>query len=66
MQENFLGRGGMFGLLLALTGAPLPGSRAVIAEGNMLRKGPVVFLLPQGVIDQVPIPSHRDHTLYRV
>lgn len=53
-----MGRGGMFGMMRALTGEALPGSRPVLAEGNLLRKGPVIFLLPQAVIDQV-----REHAL---
>ena len=32
LQEYFLGRGGMFGLLPALTGESLPGARPVVAE----------------------------------
>lgn len=46
LQEYFLGRGGIFGLLPALVGESLPGARAVIAEGNLLRRGPVIFRVP--------------------
>ena len=45
-QEYFLGRGGIFGLLPALVGESLPGARAVVAEGNLLRRGPVIFRVP--------------------
>ena len=48
-----MGRSSMFGLLPALTGEPLPGTQPVVAEGNLLRKGPVVFTIAQKVIDQV-------------
>ncbi len=48
-----MGRGSMFGLLPALTGEPLPGTQPVVAEGNFLRKGPVVFTISQKVVDQV-------------
>lgn len=48
-----MGRGSMFGLLPALTGEPLPGTQPVLAEGNLLRKGPVIFTIPQAVIHQV-------------
>ena len=47
-----MGRGGMFGLIQSLTGRVLPGSRPAVAEGNLLRKGPVIFLIPQTVIEQ--------------
>ena len=43
----------MFGLLPALTGEPLPGTQPVVAEGNLLRKGPVIFNISQKVIHQV-------------
>ena len=52
-----MGRGSMFGLLPALTGEPLPGTQPVIAEGNLLRKGPVVFTISQRVIDQVLVST---------
>lgn len=52
-SEYFLGRGGMFGLLPALTGEALPGARPVFAEGNLLRRGPVVFRIPPEVIRSV-------------
>lgn len=40
----------MFGLLPALTGEALPGARPVVAEGNLLRRGPVVFRIPPGAL----------------
>lgn len=49
-QEYFLGRAGMFGLLPALTGEALPGARPVVAEGNLLRRGPVVFRIPPNAL----------------
>ena len=48
-----MGRGSMFSLLPALTGEPLPGTQPVVAEGNLLRKGPVIFVISQKVIEQV-------------
>ena len=48
-----MGRGSLFSLLPALTGEPLPGTQPVTAEGNLLRKGPVVFVISQKVIEQV-------------
>ncbi len=55
-QEYFLGRGGIFGLLPALVRESLPGARAVVAEGNLLRRGPVIF--------RVPPVRYRSRTAY--
>jgi len=61
-----MGRGSMFGLLPALTGEPLPGTRPVVAEGNFLRKGPVVFTISQKVIDQVRVRVFNKSTKSRI
>lgn len=52
-QEYFQGVGGVVGILLALTGSTLPGSEVVVAEGNGLGRGPVLFHVPQAVVTQV-------------
>lgn len=42
--------GGVVGLLKALTGSHMPGKSLVIAEGNSLGRGPVIFhLSPSGI-----------------
>ncbi|KAK9861042.1 hypothetical protein WJX84_008386, partial [Apatococcus fuscideae] len=49
-QQYFLGSGGVVGLLKALTGSHMPGKSLVIAEGNSLGRGPVIFhLSPSGI-----------------
>lgn len=52
-QDYFLGSGAVFGLLPALVGEVLPGSGPMVAEGNVLRRGPVIFLIPQHMVDRV-------------
>ncbi len=52
-QEYFQGVGGVVGILLALTGSTLPGSEVVVAEGNGLGRGPVLFHVPQAVVAHV-------------
>ncbi len=42
--------GGVVGMLRALTGSHMPGKSLVIAEGNSLGRGPVMFhLSPSGI-----------------
>ena len=52
-QEYFLGSGGVFGLLTALVGESLPGSGPCIAVGNALMQGPVIYHMPQGLVNAI-------------
>ena len=52
-KEYFQGCGGIIGVLLCTTGTKLPGTELAIAEGNALGKGPVVFHVPQQVVQKV-------------
>ena len=47
----------MFGLLPALTGEALPGARPVVAEGNLLRRGPVIFRIPPVALRAVRVEA---------
>jgi hypothetical protein len=52
-KEYFQGSGGIIGVLLCITGTKLPGTELAIAEGNALGKGPVVFHIPQQVVQRI-------------
>jgi hypothetical protein len=52
-KEYFQGSGGIIGVLLCITGTKLPGTELAIAEGNALGKGPVVFHVPQQVVQRI-------------
>ncbi len=47
VAEFFLGSGRVFGLMSALTGEGLPGSAGILAAGNALGKGPILFYVPR-------------------
>jgi hypothetical protein len=52
-KEYFQGSGGIIGVLLSITGTKLPGTELAIAEGNALGKGPVVFHVPQHMVQRI-------------
>lgn len=52
-QEYFLGSGGVFGLLTALVGESLPGSGPCVAVGNALMQGPVIYHMPQSLVNAI-------------
>ena len=58
-QEYFLGSGGVFGLLTALVGESLPGSGACIAVGNALMQGPVIYHMPQSLVNAIKDRSEQ-------
>ncbi len=43
----------MFGLLTALVGESLPGSGPCVAVGNALMQGPVIYHMPQGLVNAI-------------
>ena len=58
-QEYFLGSGGVFGLLTALVGESLPGSGPCIAVGNALMQGPVIYHMPQSLVNAIKDRSEQ-------
>lgn len=80
VAEFFLGSGRVFGLMSALTGEGLPGSAGILAAGNALGKGPVLFYVPRtrlqallqrarngdADVRQLEVDMHRMACLYAV
>lgn len=48
-----MGSGSTFGMLPALVGEDLPGQGAYRGVGSALGSGPVVFHLPQSLVDRI-------------
>ena len=74
VAEFFLGSGRVFGLMSALTGESLPGSAGILAAGNALGKGPVLFHVPRAKLQEMlaharmgdPDMKQLEVDLYRV
>lgn len=74
VAEFFLGSGRVFGLMSALTGETLPGSAGILAAGNALGKGPVLFHVPRAKLQEMlgrarmgdPGMQQLEADLYRV
>ena len=52
-KEYYRGIGSVIGLLRTMTGHVLPGSAIVVAEGNVLGKGPVLYQFPQTSVEYI-------------
>ena len=52
-KEYYRGIGSVIGLLRTMTGHVLPGSSIVVAEGNVLGKGPVLYQVPQSLVEYI-------------
>ncbi|MCJ1423635.1 hypothetical protein MMC29_001519, partial [Sticta canariensis] len=60
VQEFFVGCGDVLGLLPSLVGEVMPGNGPAVAVGNALGHGPIVFHLPQSLIDDVRSQAQSD------
>lgn len=55
-----MGSGDVLGLLPSLTGEVMPGNGPATAVGNALGHGPIVFHLPQNLIDDLRSQARSD------
>lgn len=59
-KVEFQGAGGLVGSLLSLTGSRVPGKEWAVAEGNAVGKGPLVFFLPQSIVNSYIMKPSND------